>query len=346
MNQYNSIILVGAGKIGAIALNFFGYKNVYCFADNYKANKRYKEKNVISIKDLQHIKDKYDIVLCVGEEFYNEMSMQLTQMGVSFKNYVDCWADYKEKTFHNPQIERWKNAYAGKKCFVIGNGPSLQVCDLEKLKECGYMSFGSNYINRIFEKTSWRPDFYCCVEDAIMVLNKNFIFNYPLKAKFLKYMQTYDLFDGFDGVPPDDLYIWLPGGAVEEVSEDLSKIVYEGHTVTFPMIEFAMYMGFKEIYLIGVDNTAPPTIHSDGYANDKVHFYEEDASEIEARRKMTQHRMFYTDDTKVYFEILNNHYAAANRYAKSHGIIIKNATRGGQLEVFERVNIDELLDVS
>lgn len=35
-------------------------------------------------------------------------------------------------------------------------------------------------------------------------------------------------------------------------------------------------------------------------------------------------------------------YKAARKYADAHGIKIYNATRGGKLEVFERVDFDSL----
>ena len=35
-------------------------------------------------------------------------------------------------------------------------------------------------------------------------------------------------------------------------------------------------------------------------------------------------------------------YQAAEKYAEEHGIKIYNATRGGRLEVFERVDFDSL----
>ena len=37
-------------------------------------------------------------------------------------------------------------------------------------------------------------------------------------------------------------------------------------------------------------------------------------------------------------------YEAAEAYTKKHGIKIYNATRGGYLEVFERVNFDNLFN--
>ena len=39
-------------------------------------------------------------------------------------------------------------------------------------------------------------------------------------------------------------------------------------------------------------------------------------------------------------------YKTAKEYADSHGIKIYNATRGGKLEVYERVNLDEVLKKS
>ena len=39
-------------------------------------------------------------------------------------------------------------------------------------------------------------------------------------------------------------------------------------------------------------------------------------------------------------------YEAAKRYAEKNGIIIKNATRGGKLEVFERIDLDVILSIN
>ena len=35
-------------------------------------------------------------------------------------------------------------------------------------------------------------------------------------------------------------------------------------------------------------------------------------------------------------------YCVVKKYAQEHGIKIQNATRGGKLEIFERVNLDDL----
>ncbi|WP_431242695.1 hypothetical protein ACQ9BO_23405 [Flavobacterium sp. P21] len=36
-------------------------------------------------------------------------------------------------------------------------------------------------------------------------------------------------------------------------SSDVSEIVYDGYSIVYSLIQIAVYMGFKEIYLLGVD---------------------------------------------------------------------------------------------
>lgn len=79
-------------------------------------------------------------------------------------------------------------------------------------------------------------------------------------------------------------------------------------------------MGFKEIYLLGVDFTG-----ADEHGGKYNHFYSE--------KELTS--VSYTDQVK-------NSYEKAKKYADEHGIKIYNATRGGKLEIFPRVDFDSL----
>ena len=109
-----------------------------------------------------------------------------------------------------------------------------------------------------------------------------------------------------------------------EFSENVVEGIYSGKTVTYAMMQLACFMGVKEIYLLGVDWT--------GGKNTGVmrkDFYQKDLPE--------------TKD--YYYDLVHEEemaYKSAKKYAMNHGINIYNATRGGELEVFERVNFDEL----
>ena len=56
------------------------------------------------------------------------------------------------------EIRGYRDAYQGQRCFIIGNGPSLRVADLDRLK--GEFSIASNSIYRLFGDTAWRPTMY------------------------------------------------------------------------------------------------------------------------------------------------------------------------------------------
>ena len=80
-------------------------------------------------------------------------------------------------------------------------------------------------------------------------------------------------------------------------------------------------MGFSEIYLLGVDCN-----YKIGSKNN--HFI---AEETEDNRDHGEDAMIKA-------------YEYAKKYADAHDIKIYNATRGGMLEVFERVDFDNLFE--
>ena len=58
------------------------------------------------------------------------------------------------------KIKNSKNSHLNRRCFIIGNGPSLTANDLDKLSENSEITFAFNRIYHIFEQTSWRPTYY------------------------------------------------------------------------------------------------------------------------------------------------------------------------------------------
>ena len=214
------------------------------------------------------------------------------------------------------RIHSYKNLYCGKRCFIIGNGPSLNADDLEKLKN--EITFGSHGIYYIFKNTDWRPTFYCA-QDAKLINERyseiksecNGIQRFFALAKCC----TYPDFSKKDVCVELDISPFE--GGFPRFSDDLSKCAYEGFTVTYFNIQLAVYMGFREIYLLGVD-------HFYG-GGSQDHFCEKD--------KCTNKPQ--TDKSTCAYE-------KAKDYGDQHNIRIYNATRGGHLEVFQRVDFDDL----
>lgn len=230
----------------------------------------------------------------------------------------------KQRNFDN-YFKEIKNSCKGKRCFIIGNGPSLTSDDLDKLD--GEDCFASNHIYKIFDKTNWRPKYYAVTDRYIDLSDcpdkNNFrnVFIGSYRRRFNK--------DDFDNAVCLRTHQMLSGKKCK-FSDDIEKCVYITNTVSYVLMQIAVYMGYSEIYLLGFDHNYSLEIDEHGVIvkNDNVrsHYYSgSNDSAVADIRSMTM----------SYYKMRD--------YCRENGIVIKNATHGGKLEVFERVNLDELL---
>ena len=232
--------------------------------------------------------------------------------------------DIYENPLHlHLELSVYKDMYKGQRCFVIGNGPSLKINDLDKLLECNEKSFGCNGIYRLYGKTRWRPTYYTITDifgyidrlrDVGDFVEENF-FLADYYYTDLKQIEGINRYAACNKIYEDDEEFLF--------SEDITQGIALGRTVTYANIQLACYMGFDEIYLLGVDFTG-----GKGTGKQRKHFDN-------------------TDDGEVIYDMIAEEeqaYRAARRYAAAHNIKIYNATRGGELEVFERVSFESLFE--
>lgn len=227
-----------------------------------------------------------------------------------------------------PKIGAMRGRHVGERCFIIGNGPSLTADDVSRLR-CEY-TFGTNRIYEIYDRTEWRPTYYCIHDMTVAFSSRNDI-NEKIRQEKIKGVDINDICPRLT----DEVCIKrleTEFDPLPEFSDDLEVGFYDGMTVTYTCLQMAVYMGFTEIYLLGVDNNYSKMIDSEGNVieqqNFQDHFSEND--------KLNPDLMI-PDIGKM-----DRAYMAAKQYADSHGIRIYNATRGGKLEVFERVDFDSL----
>lgn len=237
-------------------------------------------------------------------------------------------AELFDPAFHYEGMERFKGIHAGKRVFVIGNGPSLTVRDLNTLHEHGEICIAFNKVYRVYDRTPWRADYLgfsdmYAIEDCEadipslpgqLILADSFHF-YPNKC--FSNVQYYHM-------NAEKFYPNYPG-----FSDNASKVMYNGWTVTYDIgLQLAAYMGFHEIYLLGVDHSM------NGNAGRPENHFIADYTRPEEAEKYQN----------VYFEAekMIRAYEKAELYSRTHGFRIFNATRGGKLEVFERVDFDSL----
>ena len=231
----------------------------------------------------------------------------------------------------NPQkIKQYKGIHQNERCFIIGNGPSLVPEDLDLLRN--EICFASNRIFGIFDKTKWRPTYYVSVDAEVIYKEAAQIAKINCKEKFINIVakDIVSLRGNIFICEEAHFTVNIYNNRNSYISEDISKEVCQGGSVTFSMIQIAIYMGFKEIYLIGQDFNMP-------YRTDKwgfLHKTKESKGHFENGGCFKKAYLVYYSGLYAYEQ--------ARKYCDTHDIIIKNVTRGGKLEVFERVDFDSL----
>ena len=251
------------------------------------------------------------------------------------KQYRKCVLDFSYRRSGNAaELQKLKNKYLGRRCFIIGNGPSLTVQDLESLKN--EVTFATNRIHNLYGKTQWRPKYYCCYDVKVIKedidelignqyeADMNFL---PWKAAKISGADSDKVSEVKGGWAKSTLFFRVRSFEEPGFSDDISKYVYKGGSITNGAIQIACYLGFNEIYLIGVDHNFPGGFKSrDSFHADGIKPYSFDSSK-----------------GSEMFDFFTLWYQATRQYCDKNGIKVYNATRGGALEVFERVDFDDLL---
>ena len=225
-------------------------------------------------------------------------------------------------------LEELKGTAEGKRCFLIGNGPSLTYEDLRKLKD--EKTFGCNSLCLAFEEAGFSTTYYFFLDWRVYRNHRKIIDSYGEGMVFFR--STLSCFLSKAGRafwrkarPFNSLSHYnYQHERTRKFSEKPYKTVYDGYTVIYAMMQIAVYMGFTEICLLGVDCDYTHGKNNNHFAGSGTEHVT--SSEVNyATLKMGEA-----------FEV-------AREYAEKRGIRIINCSRGGKLEVFERKSLDEIL---
>lgn len=223
------------------------------------------------------------------------------------------------------EFESYSNKYQGKSCFIVANGPSLKLSDLDCIEKNHFYSFGMNRIYKIYSSTNWRPSFYV-VQDPTIIRNCH--------GELCRMEENSVVFAKSPGEKRYDIpkaiyydvnYSRSWNGKVPAFSNGKNHIFEDGKTVAFGAMQLAVYMGFNPIYLIGFDcsySKDNKVIDSNSYADPRM-FDKKAVGQL--------------PDIDYQFWA----YSVAKDFCDANGIKIYNATRGGMLEVFDRISFED-----
>ena len=270
-----------------------------------------------------------ETIILKTDRFIDKTAKEPPEQGICFYRFPYL------SQYDYPSLRRFRDVHRGKRCFVVATGPSLRIEDLDILREHGEICLSMNFIYKGFSKTKWRPDYIFWEDSDVSEELLAEINDIDVKYKFWANRRIKRV----RANPKAGIYVYKDfseyfGEEGPDFSADAEEGVFYAYTVAYQCLQFAVYMGFGEIYIIGADcdykNAGGAGDHFiDDYYSDKI-----DVSGI-YKPHANPNDGFAVD--KVFFA-----YRKAREYADSHGIKIYNATRGGKLEAFERVDFDKL----
>lgn len=215
------------------------------------------------------------------------------------------------------------------RCFILGNGPSLNNIDLGLLKE--EETFAVNYFYNQ-ELKSFESKYYVAIDDKFYKTDaKKYIDDvykkYPNMKFILKYAAYKECPDKWDLKRAFFTYAKTFQYG-DYVNCNCTKNMTACVNVVLQCIQIALFMGYKKIYLLGCDFSQ--------YAQLKPnHFYD---SNLEIRGEINM-----GDDAR-WASLVHYHHYALYKYAKAKGVEIINLTENSLIDAYPKKNFTEIME--
>lgn len=157
-----------------------------------------------------------------------------------------------------------RNIHCGKRCFILGNGPSLKHYDLKKLQR--EWVFACNWFILHKECARFRHLYYVCADPffwqggALLSEIKKFLLKHPLIEYFFEINRGGRTFMRDSALRKRALSHFIAIDQQMPAWEgnfhwDLTKpLCWTWTTLLDICLPVAIYMGFKKVYFIGFDN--------------------------------------------------------------------------------------------
>lgn len=220
----------------------------------------------------------------------------------------------------NVELKKYKTS---DKCYICGNGPSLKKVNLDELNGDTIVM---NDHWRIAPNFKTMPNYYIVNDEAYGMDS----FRERLKGVLDCYPEMPHLFASNIGRAIEEkfpetktnIYYFNPIGPTfkHTYKIDFTKVTYNVWNVVTTAIELAVYLGYKEICLIGCDYS----LFASKYM---THVYDKDGVKVACPVKLGEMLYKYSFTTHIHYEMA--------QYAREHGIKVINMTTESLLDAYD-----------
>ena len=159
----------------------------------------------------------------------------------------------KIKNILNKNLEL-KDSFHGRRCFIVLNGPSINDHDLTRLENEYVICSNHFYESRLAELI--KPNLFCILDSKELVTERGNLIIREILSKFPEGKLVLNI-KGLNEISGSYKNVYftynkhLPYKG--HIKNDLNRMCSGFKTVAFYAINIAIYMGFSELYILGLD---------------------------------------------------------------------------------------------
>ncbi|WP_262690338.1 motility associated factor glycosyltransferase family protein [Kordiimonas aestuarii] len=224
-------------------------------------------------------------------------------------------------------VKSFKDIHKGKAAWFIGNGPSVRHKDLEQLSSA--LTFGFNRLHLAYDKTDFRPSYVLCGDEQMIIDFSEDIAQNAVAPVF---------FASANRPQVDAPFTWLRQLACfpSVFSPDASTYVTAGGSSVFAAMQLAFYMGVRKFYLYGTDFRF--VYSRDSECDDR------NRSAMGDGNHFIKNYRAGLPWSPPELRSISDSFLTADIFMRLQGGFIRNATHGGNLEIFDRVAFKDALE--
>jgi hypothetical protein len=223
---------------------------------------------------------------------------------------------------------RYNNKYQGK-CFIVGTGPSISSLSNNEIKIINEnYSFGVNSLYKTEVGRKILPNFYVLMDRDYVNENREVFLDISdvYSNRVPKFITDYRFAENEQlKYFKNTIYISPKKYPISKVEIDLCKDISGVNNVVSYSILVAIYMGFKEIYLVGCDYNIFCKNNESNYYDNNNEF---------TRKNLGYYLKYFWLTTEFHYMIQNK--------SKNLGVKIVNVTKNSLLDAYQFGELDKL----
>jgi len=273
----------------------------------------------------------------------------LTNKIIYFRNYF-IFLKYKDLLINNIKL---KNIHKGERCFILGSGPSIINEDLIPLKNEIVFALNNFYVHPDFSKimSGNKVNYYMTApihppqteeewKDWLRDMERNIpdntkmIFGLNRNDTNIKYICDQDnLFQ------KSEIYWYLSGKIFNDYYNysphdiNITRMIWTADTVSIFALIFAIYMGFNDIYMLGMDHNYICNKKS------KKRFYQNGIHQYNEEERLLKGSSGVKQESKALYNIFSQYEMLKNNTSKR----IYNISKNSLLDVFDYAKLKDVL---